>query len=70
MKIKSFNIEALSTGRDKVSLAEKIDKAVDSFLDANGGELKSITVKSELQTGGFGNALVVISYEQHKKRGD
>ena len=66
MAFKSILVEAYSTGRDKVNLAEKIEKEVNNVVGK--GELTGVQFQADIQTGGFGTAVVLIAYEKEEKK--
>lgn len=66
--VKVLYVEAHSTGRDKTNLADSINEAVSGFAKAEKSEVDSIDVCAEFNTGGFGNALVTVSYNKVAKK--
>ena len=65
--LKSISIEALSTAREKVSLADSIDSAVKEFLASVGGELENYVVGGvAFDQGAYGRALVTVAWTPNK----
>ncbi len=69
MSVKCINVEALKTERHALTLADKIEREVNSFVKSVGGTLETYDIKNttDLGPGGFGTALVQINYEPKGK---
>ena len=63
---KTLMVEALSTVRNPVPLADKIDQEVKKFLDNEKAVLTSMSVAYQHAHGVFGKALATVHYEKGK----
>ena len=63
---KTLMVEALSTIRNPVPLADKIDQEVKKFLDDEKSVLTSLSVAYQHASGVFGKALATVHYENKK----
>ena len=68
MNVNTIHVEALATARDKQSLGDSIQSAVQKFLETNEGKLIEYDVSgTQLQQGPYGQALVTIKWEDDSK---
>ena len=61
---KTLFVEALSTSREKLTLADAINKTVNSLKDVESYSVDGV----EHASGGFGRALVTVSFESKGKK--
>ena len=65
MKSKRYFVEAVGTSREKISLADAINRLVDSLKDVESSKVEDGV---ELVSGGFGRALVTVTFESKSKK--
>ena len=63
MACKTLLVNAISSERNPLNLADKIEKTVKDFLDAEGAQEESRDVSGTPDVSGFGNALVTVTYK-------
>ena len=69
MAFKSFVISALSTTREKLNVAELIDRELNTFeKSGKAKKINSFHIDSEFNHSGHGNALVTVHFEPAEEK--